>query len=185
MTQIPDAMWLGLAARSESDQPHEWRPLLWTARNRMLSPGFPDTAAGVITQAWQFSYFSAFRDVADPDVAFTRALAGYAGDASGWSENDYTEAVKAAREVLNAGRWAAPFGPKVLNFWSPRSMVPAYSLPKWNWDVMRVFALGGIDPSRFLFAETVTGGHPLAGNVSDVLDVAGVGERVPRAEVTA
>ena len=181
---IHDAMWLGLAARSESDQPHEWWPLLFVMRNRMLSPGFPDTAAGVITQAWQFSYFNKWRG-SSTDEAFHHAFAEYAGDASGWSENDYTEAVKAAREVLNAGRREAPFGPKVLNFWSPRSMVPAYSLPKWNWDVMRVFALGGIDPSRFLFAETVTGGHPLAGNVSDVLDVAGVGERVPRAEVTA
>ena len=182
---ILDAEWAGLAARSESDQPHEWWPILWVIRNRMLDRNYPDTAQGVVTQAWQFSYFNEWRGRDDSAAVFSEAKMGYAGDHTGWHENDYTEAVVAAREVLTAGRREAPFGPKVLNFWSPQSMIPALILPDWNWEELRCFSLGGLDPSRFLFAESVNSRHPLADNINHMLGVNDLPLVIPTREATA
>jgi hypothetical protein len=160
--------WLGLAARSESDQPHEWLPVMWVVRNRVEARGYPNRYNKVITQAYQFSYFNQFRGK-DPSTTFPLALEGYAGECEGWDANDYNKAVEAASVVIQAPRSDAPFGPHVLNFWSPRSMVPAYSLPKWRWKELWAFQLPGIDPTRFLFAQRVRESHPLSANVREIL----------------
>ncbi|HEX2253644.1 MAG TPA: cell wall hydrolase [Thermoanaerobaculia bacterium] len=160
--RIPAERWLGLALRSESDQPHEWEPLGWVIRNRVESSTFPSTWFGVITQRHQFSYFNDLA-LGDDEESYARASQGYAGDASGWPDNDLSAAVLCARALMAAPRWQAPFGPRVYNFWSPVSMRPPGRLPDWSWDRLRVFPLAGIDPWRFLFAETVGAGHPGSG----------------------
>lgn len=145
--------WLGLALRSESDQPHEWRNLAWVIRNRVEHSRFRSTYAGVICRAWQFSYFNDWTIAGDPpNEIYEQALKGYAGDKRGWQDNDYTEAVECAAKVLTEPRYQAPFGPTVLHFWSPRSMVPIGRTPSWA-DKMRVFSMPGVDPDRWQFGE--------------------------------
>ena len=155
-----DREWLALAARSESSQPHEWENLMWVVRNRRESRGYPSTYPGVITQAWQFSYFNPWGAAVvgtwDTWDIFNEAKKGYAGENEGWDENDYDRAIVCAIRVMRMDRSQAPFSHNVLNFWSPISMVPALSIPKWRWNKLRVFAMPGIHPSRFLFAETTS-----------------------------
>ena len=151
-----EVRWLALAIRSESDQPHEWSYIGWTIRNRVLSHRYPDTYQGVILQPKQFSYFNAF--IAPGQSAATiyeRAKAGYAGDATGWAENDLARAEDCAHELIRAPRWQAPFGVDVMHYYSPVSMKPAGSKPPWAPTAKRLFAPSGVDPSRFLFAAGV------------------------------
>ena len=150
---VTEDLWLGLALRSESDQPHEWPALGFVIRNRVLRRGYPSTYFGVITQAKQFSYFNKWAGWGGDDLAlFNEAKEGYAGECEGWSENDFTEAVECARWLITAPRWYAPFGPTVLHYWSPVSMVPKGSDPSWAAAMEKVYA-PGVDPWRFTFAQ--------------------------------
>ena len=45
-----DLDWLGLALRSESEQPHEWVALAWVIRNRVETRNFPNSYARVISR---------------------------------------------------------------------------------------------------------------------------------------
>lgn len=147
------AEWAGLAARSESDRPHEWPAIITVLRNRVEAAGFSSTMRGVITAPWQFSYFNQWRGEADLERVYSLALEGYAGDRFG--ENSRENAVECASWVLDLPRWRLPFGPRVYNFWSPISMVPRFSRPRWDFSGLREFTVPGIDPDRFIFAETV------------------------------
>jgi hypothetical protein len=150
--------WAALCARSESNRPHEWLYILNVIRNRVAHPGLPDIVRDVVLQPWQFSYFNKWtvdRELTDEEL-FDRAMSGYAGA-------DHEAATAAAEDVFNRPRHQLPLGPKALLFWSPVSMDPAYSIPKWNWDILRAFRIGGIDPCRFVFAEYVDDDHPFAG----------------------
>lgn len=150
---IQSAQWLGLALRSESDQPHEWLYLAWVIRNRVEAHGFSSSYAGVITQAWQFSYFNEWTVPGlPPDEIYGEALKGYAGDKTGWADNNLSESEEFATVFMGTSRWAAPFGPRVLHFWSPRSMRPPGRVPSWA-ETMRVFSMSGVDPGRWLFGE--------------------------------
>ena len=93
-----------------------------------------------------------------------------AGENEGWTENDFLKALEAAGSVIKAERFAAPFSHRVFNYWSPDSMVPKGSLPRWNWSRLRCFTVPGVDPLRFVFAEHAPG-HRMAGN-SRVFDFA-------------
>jgi hypothetical protein len=143
--------WLGLALRSESDFPHEWRYLAWAVRNRVEARGYPDTYAGVIRQARQFSYFNPTASLSDDD-AYERALKGYAGDRVGWDQNDLEDAEACARIVMRAERFDAPVSHLTTHFWSPRSMTPSGRTPSWAAG-MRTFTPAAIDPERWVFAE--------------------------------
>lgn len=149
----PSELWLGLALRSETDQPHEWIPVGWVIRNRLEHRNYPSSYYKVITAARQFSYFNQFRGTEDESNLFEEAYEGYAGDRVGWVENDFHKAVMCAGHIIHSPRWMAPFGPNVLNFWSPVSMVPSGSHPSWasnlNW-----ITLPGISKNRFIFGET-------------------------------
>ena len=156
MSTVSEAQWLGLTIRSESDQPHEWPAIGWTVRNRVLSPRYPNDYEAVILQPKQFSYFNRFQALAaDPAALYAEAVRGYAGDSSGWGENDLSETVKCARSVIAAYRWSAPFGADVLHYYSPVSMVPKGSAPPWAPTAKRLFTPSGIDPQRFVFAAGV------------------------------
>lgn len=153
MSHRSPAEWLGLALRSESDEPHEWPFLAWVIRNRVESDRFRSTYAGVITRAWQFSYFNDWTlSGHPPERIYEEALKGYAGDKSGWPDNDLEEAVECADYVINLPRWCAPFGTRVLHFWSPISMHPPGRIPTWA-NSMRIFSADGVDPQRWQFAE--------------------------------
>ena len=152
MTPSP-AEWAGLCARSESDQPHEWPYLVWVIRNRVEARAWPGNVRGVVTQPWQFSYFNKWRSSLDYDRIWHEATAGYAGDSTGWADNDLDRAVACAADVLERPRWQAPFSHRVYHFWSPVSMDPQGSDPSWA-ERLRVFEVSGVDPWRFKFAES-------------------------------
>jgi hypothetical protein len=153
---LTEAQWLGLCLRSESDQPHEWWAVGWAIRNRVLSSRYPDLFSAVILSRKQFSYFNSWTSSGLPvERIYEEALKGYAGDRSGWGENDLAEAQRCAAEVLAAPRWHAPFGTGFTHYWSPISMKPAGSMPSWAPSARRTFTPSGIDPLRFAFAEGV------------------------------
>lgn len=153
MSLESEIKWLGLVIRSESDQPHEWWYIGWTVRNRVLSSRYPNLYESVILSRKQFSYFNQFESLgADRDRIYQAALKGYAGDKSGWNENDLAQAEACAREVIAAPRWKAPFGIDVMHYYSPVSMVPKGSKPAWLPAAKRVFTPSGVDPQRFVFA---------------------------------
>lgn len=154
---ITDAQWLGLLIRSESDQPHEWLPIGWVVRNRAESSSYPDTYVEVIRQRVQFSHFNGSFGESD-DAAYRITRNSYAGDSSGWPENNLDRAEACAAAVLAAPRWQCPFGHRVLHYYSPVSMIPAGRVPGWNWSILRPFTISGIDPQRFIFAESVKSG---------------------------
>src|SRR5436190_14512800 len=92
--------WFGLCARSESDRPNEWPPLLTVMRNRLEAPGWPKTAVGVVRQRLQFSYFNETSREVSEERAWALASAGYAGESKPPHTNDFSAAVAAARRIL-------------------------------------------------------------------------------------
>ena len=149
-----EVKWLGLAIRSESDEPHEWVPVAWSIRNRVLSPRYPNTYQGVILQRKQYSYFNKFYGMKAEDI-YNEAIKGYAGDNSGWGENDLKAAQQCARDIILSPRYKAPFGADVMHFYSPISMDTVSSKPSWMQLSTRIVHVSGIDPKRFVFAAGV------------------------------
>lgn len=147
--------WLGLVIRSESDQPHEWWPIGWSIRNRVLSARYPNLYESVVLSKKQFSYFNQFEGLADDGKIYEAALKGYAGDNSGWNENDLIQAEECAKEIIASPRHKAPFGVDVMHYWSPISMKPLGSKPAWSPSAKRLVYPSGIDPLRFIFAAGV------------------------------
>jgi len=151
-----EARWLGLCLRSESDAPHEWWAIGWSIRNRVLSSRYPDLYQAVILSRKQFSYFNQFASLlGDPEALYAAAVKGYAGDSSGWHENDLAMAQECAAELIAAPRYHAPFGADVMHYWSPASMKPFGSAPPWATSAKRRFTPDRIDPLRFVFAAGV------------------------------
>lgn len=148
MNTRSEADWLALCLASESNLPHEWPLIGWVIRNRVHSSRFPNTYQSVILQPSQFSYFNSFKG--SSEEIFSKALSGYAGKI--FSGRD---AISCALAIISAASWQAPFGPDVLHYWSPISMVPKGSLPSWAKQAKRTFTLSGIDPERFACAEGV------------------------------
>jgi hypothetical protein len=149
--------WAALCARSETNQPHEWPYILNVIRNRVARRGYPNVIEEVVRQPRQFSLFDRWINTSmDSQGVFDAAMATYAGA-------DHEEVCLAAEHVFNIPRHGLPLGRNVLNFWSPVSMTPPYKLPSWNWAILRCFTVQNVDPVRFVFAELVEEGHPLAG----------------------
>lgn len=167
--QPTPARWLGAVLRSESDRPVEWPLLAAVICNRVKAKGWPDTLVGVLRQRWQFSALNSTAHMGD-DEAWIRLLDTYAGESVGDPENDLVEAIACAEHFLRLPRWSWPvaMGPGVCNYYSPESMKPPYRVPDWNWLTLRAFTVPGIDPARFVFAETVSPRHPHADNVREV-----------------
>jgi len=143
-----DSQWLGLLLRSESELPHEWPALAWVVRNRVESNGrYPSTYQSAILQSRQFSAFNIAIGL-PPTAAYEKVKATYAGDQTGWPDNDLTMAESCAKALLAAFRWQAPFSQRVFTFWAPAAMKPAGSDPPWATDY-RVFTLPGIPRWKF------------------------------------
>lgn len=192
MTPSPQ-QFLALALITESNQPHEWPAIGAVILNRVERDSYPDDVISVLRQPMQFSAFNATRTLTT-DEAYLQVRQVHQLGALGTPTSAFeAEALAVAEELLDdggrplrqslglpgmAGAWIGPlddggrplrrsrrpFGPAVLNYWSPRSMSPRGGLPSWQWAGLRCFTLDGIDPWRFVFAETVDRTHPLAGN---------------------
>lgn len=143
-----DAQWGGLCARSESDRPHEWPALLWVIRYRTLSPRYPDTAADVVLQPNQFSYFNQWTGRAiNADAIYVSASLGYAGDEQGWHGNDLDSAIQCARQIFDAPFWTAPFDRRFTTFWAPGGM--ENKNPAWAKNLVEILKLPGLERWRF------------------------------------
>lgn len=166
---VTPQQFLALALITESNQPHEWPAIGAVVLNRVERDSYPDDVISVLRQPMQFSAFNATRNEVLED-AYREVRRLHQLGAPGTPTSAFeAEALAVAEELLDdAGRplrrSRRPFGPAVLNYWSPRSMVPRGSLPSWQWAGLRCFTLDGIDPWRFVFAETVDRTHPLANN---------------------
>jgi len=151
-----EALWLGLVGATETDRPEEWPLVQWAVRRRVEAKGrFRDDVAGVVTveqyddvvlDDWQFSAFNAYRNRADTWSIYREVSQTI-------PPQRVALATDCAKWVLGTPERGAPFGPRVYYFYSPISMKPPGSLPKWNWEKLRRFAMPGIDPYRFVFAE--------------------------------
>lgn len=151
--------WLGLCLRSESDRPHEWPYIAWAVRNRVLSKYRGKEAyQEVILDRKQFSYFNQFASLLlseDPNALYAAAAKGYAGDATGWAEDNLSAAEDCARAILLAPRYTAPFDKDVRHYYSPVSMKPVGSAPPWAATARLLFTPSGVDPRRFVFGAGV------------------------------
>ena len=153
MTPPTAADWLGLLLVTESNQPHEWRPIAQVVQNRMQHPRWPDTLERVILEPWQFSHFNPYQDSGLRGRELYEAVVE--GEKArpihrGWLE----KGVECACWILTREPWEAPFGPGVLFYYSPVSREPQGEQPWW-WEeeVGREFTPSGIDPWRFVFGE--------------------------------
>jgi len=109
-----------------------------------------------ITKKWQFSAFNEMPTEARKTITgASEWCLEHLGDLMGHFD------ALALRELSDKYGRALP--PTVILFWSPQSMVPKWSDPKWNWDKVRIFSVAEIDPARFRFGEIVREGHPKSG----------------------
>lgn len=148
--------WLGLLLVTESARANEWEPIAWVVRNRVASPRFPHTVEEVVLQPRQFSRFNDWAESlaeGGPAAVWDAAQAWLAGRPADLAL--LPDATALAAKVLAAPASAAPFGPRVLHYYSPRSMAPPHSVPRWWWrEIEREVPLLRIDPNRFRFGES-------------------------------
>lgn len=146
MNEIAPRHWMALCLASESELQHEWRHLAWVIRYRVEDTRREfrrlDSYRDVILQPLAFSYFNPWTSngYSDQEV-FHRALIGYPGSRYGY-------ALPVAREIMEAPRESAPFGPGVLFFWAPGAMQPPGSDPLWARS-LRILTYPGLDRWRF------------------------------------
>ncbi len=158
---IPDEHWAALCLPTETKRPHEQYLVAWVIRNR-LEDGHREfrhlvTYRDVVLQRFAFSAFNPYTTTGTPDQeTFTRVLAKV-------TEARFNAALGVLRGVEQEPSWKAPFSPDTLFFWSPRSMVPAGSLPRWQWGQLRIFSMPGVSPWRFRFAEYTEATDPHLG----------------------
>jgi hypothetical protein len=143
--------WIGLCLVTESNYPFEWPAVAAVIRNRIDSRRFPSTAGEVVLQPKQFSAFNPFTP-AEPTFATWERVIYSMSDARRAQVKD---AIPCAAWVLSLPVWRLPFAPTVCHYYSPVSMIPKWSEPKWAKQAKRLFTPSGIDPKRFVFADGV------------------------------
>lgn len=165
--KLGDELWLALTLFTESSQSNEWPAVAAVIINRSRNWGYPGAYHGdiysVVRQKSQFSGFNSYDSIED-EVALFNAVA----EGTGFGDQNKTlvgQAVALAISLLLAPVACALLPPTVLNYWSPRSMLPVGSLPKgWNWKELHCFTWPGVAAGRFVFAQTVPAGSSGAGN---------------------
>lgn len=154
---LTDAQWLGLLLVTESNLPHEWPFVGWTVRRRVESnrPMFGGaTYAGVILKKDQFS---AFRGFSGTESDIYENVRNYT-DAKGrriYPDAQIDLAEHCAAWVLGTAGKYAPISDRSFYYFSPVSMVPAGSLPKWDWSKLRRYGWPNVDPYRFTACEEI------------------------------
>lgn len=148
---IADAQWLALTCLTESSLAHEWPIIAAVILNRVESPAYPYDLYRVVRQRYQFSAFNAFQSITDESALYD-AVKGSIGL---HMANLPSDSLACATAMLALPRGCSILPPTTYNYWSPRSMSPAGSLPRaWDWPTLHCFAYPGIDPRRFVFATT-------------------------------
>lgn len=149
---LTPSSWVGLCLLTESDRPHEWNTLAWVIRfryeaNREKQFGGQDYSR-IVTHPFQFSAFNGITGT--PQEVWERVF-----NLKPRSVGLLRRATEVAEDVMRDSLRHSPLDTRTYFFWSPRSMVPEGSLPKWNWTQLRRFAVNEIDPWRFLFAAEI------------------------------
>lgn len=169
---IHEHEWLGLCLITESSREDEWPYVAAVIYNRVRSTRYPDTYRDVILQPWQFSYFNPWTV---PDKVWSRRKTGETmiSDYAIWRQ--VAEGKRNPLLLVRACVWSdafiydldggRPFAgtdaaeyditPDTLHYYSPRSMVPAGTRPRWARQAKRLYTPEGVDPERFVFAEGV------------------------------
>jgi hypothetical protein len=135
--------WLGLVARSESEQAHEWPAIMSVVLNRVKAPLWPDDVPSVVLEALQFSGFN--ETYGDPDDRYRQVAGKY-------PSNQLFQATSCAVWILGTAPIRRPVPESCFWFYSPRSMVPVGKVPGWAKD-KRFTVVPGVDSWRFLFLE--------------------------------
>lgn len=157
---IREHEWLGLCLYTEADREEEWPFIAAVIYRRMQSRRYPSTARGVVLQRAQFSYFNPWTAKGEPpenaDMEVWRGV-----EKARRAKGDPLLLIRAC--VFAARASVAPdihlplevITPDVLHYYSPVSMRPKGSRPKWAASARRLFTPDGIDPERFVFAAGV------------------------------
>lgn len=153
--RVSDEQWLALTTLTETDRPPEFPYIMQVILNRSRSKRYPADVFQVVRQRYQFSFFNSFQAIADEDELYRQVLAA----------KNPPEALDSVARVAAAAMAQLPpqcgiLPPNVLNYWSPRSMRPAGAKPRWDWSMLQVFSVRGIEPNRFTFAALVAGPTP-------------------------
>lgn len=147
--------WLGLCILTESNDPKEWPYIAWVIRNRVESGRFKHTYEAVILQPMQFSAFNKYTS-GDSNYRSFSPVQIFRDKARGFSFIEYLfHAVDIAERIISAPRSEAPFPATVCHYYSPGSMIPRGSKPKWAYSARKLFTPERIDPDRFVFADGV------------------------------
>lgn len=155
MTDPTAAEWLGLCLSTESDRESEWPAVAAVILNRVRSSRYPSTVRDVVLQPMQFSYFNPYTKAKLAPRAIWAAVARDKGA--------YLLTVRACvwatlgldLEIPTDPEWTAGVSPDTMHYYSPVSMRPRGSAPKWASAAVRLYTPEGIDPDRFVFAEGV------------------------------
>ena len=147
---ISETDWLAQVALTESDRVEEWFYIMSVVRNRVQHRRYPDTYEGVVTQAYQFSFYNMFIGNDNKEYVFSEV-----NRLKNFSAERMVVAKFIANQVMSSPKYRAPFNGNVTLFYSPISM--GGRMPSWNWDVVRRLSIAGIDPARFTFGEELDG----------------------------
>lgn len=149
--------WLGLLGVTETNLAHELPFVLWTVRRRVEADRVMfggNTYPGVILKRMQFSAFNGHTGTPEEIYAQVRNATRPSG-ARYYPDAQLEIAEHCAAWVLGTPREYASIPERSFYYWSPVSMLPAGSLPKWEWSNLRRYAWPGVDPWRFMAAEEI------------------------------
>ena len=143
----PETIWLARGIYSETNHPIEMYPVAWVIRNRYdVNYNGCQTYKCVILDPLQFSAFN-----------WNNTSRLYYRNKSITDEGQtWTTALTVAAEVIDADTTERPFDRLTLNFYSPVSMSPQYSVPKWVTNEVEYVEMENINDDRFKFYRIVS-----------------------------
>jgi hypothetical protein len=149
--QPTDADWLALCLVTESNRPAEWPAIAQVIENRRRSGRWGKTYRDVILARMQFSAFNSRTAGKITDYSLVFELMA-----------DHERplllmhaAAMAHRGPLDDAGWDNRITLATMHYYSPVSMRPAGSRPAWAKAAKRLYTPPGVDPERFVFAESV------------------------------
>lgn len=151
MIDPTDLDWLALCLVTESNRPAEWPYIAQVIENRRKTGRWGATYRSVVTARMQFSAFNAFTG-----PSYTTSTATFDTMARGESQVLLMHAaVFVAKNSNPQDSFSLVISAATLHYYSPVSMKPPDSKPAWAPSAKRLYTPKGVDPDRFVFAESV------------------------------
>lgn len=155
MIEPTDLDWLALCLVTESNRPEEWPYIAQVIENRRKTGRWGDSYRSVVLAPMQFSAFNPWtkRHAVDnfPNlhmfvlVATNESILFLMRAAAFVAENDERTGMSFSLVISAA----------TLHYYSPLSMKPPGNKPAWAASAKRLYTPTGVDPERFVFAESV------------------------------